>query len=136
MRRQLVLIAAVLSGGCQGRQEYPRFLLDEHFTGYQMQGAHMTYATATDPKPDEDTALLRRKLIGYLSGQDARVYTEFPDRFQNLTPPLRARDFWALALARLSGKPLTILMTDTEAAREAKITALLKELTGGAATRQ
>ena len=136
MRWQLVLIVAVFSGGCQARQDHPRFLLDEHFMGYQLQGAHMSYVTATDPKPDEDTALLRSKLIGYLSGQDARVYTEFSDRFQNLTPPLRARDFWALALARLSGKPLTILMTDSDAARDAKITALLTELTGGAATRQ
>jgi len=89
-----------------------------------VQVAHNEYLIGAQLKPDVDSSRLANEIARYLRGDQA-IATDRSQLWENLTPPLRERDYWALVLAKLTNHPLHIYVSDTDELRDRKIAALL-----------
>src|SRR3982751_3084635 len=124
----LLLVSGCIFGGChhQIASGNPR-LLDDYLDwprGYLVE--HNTFTVYPRFRPGVDSRTVKRDIIAFLTGSTT-VQAQFPS---DETGPsqLRPRDFWALALARMTERPLQINVADSPKERDEKISGLLHEV--------
>ena len=103
-------------------------LLDDYLEyplGYLVE--HNTLVIYPSFKHDVDRAIVKRDIVGFLSGSDPSIHAHFPDDETGPTA-CRPRDYWAVVLAKLTGRSLEINVGDSMKERDEKISHLLQEV--------
>lgn len=96
-------------------------LLERHFEHFSIVMQHGQYFASARIRTPEDREEATAEIIAYLRSDSANVQTRVPGLDMNLQPPLRSRDFWALVLAGLQDRELTIMAYDDVDTRDRKI---------------
>jgi len=121
----IISLVALALLGCQSAQQR-RYLEDYVASDYYIV-THREIHALSQCENDAKRSEVKKAIISYLQMKPGHPITVFEESSFG-DGRVRARDFWAVFLSNLVGRPLTIYVDETEERKEAKIRVLLESI--------